>query len=81
MNDNTAISFDAHFDRTLVRADGRSVRYLVVDVEAPTLPEQNTQEQPPLNLGLVLDASGSMDARDGGATENALEHHYGMSRL
>ena len=34
MNDNTAISFDAHFDRTLVRADGRSVRYLVVDVEA-----------------------------------------------
>mgnify|MGYP001179904031 CR=1 FL=1 len=81
MNDNTAISFDAHFDRTLVRADGRSVRYLVVDVEAPALPEQNTQEQPPLNLGLVLDASGSMDARDGGATENALEHHFGMSRL
>ena len=53
MNDNTSISFDAHFDRTLVRADGRSVRYLVVDVEAPALPEAETQDQPPLNLGLV----------------------------
>ena len=81
MNHNTSISFDAHFDRSLVRADGRSVRYLVVDVEAPPLPEGETQEQPPLNLGVVLDASGSMEARDGGGTGNHPEEDFGMRRL
>ena len=78
MNLNTTVAFDAHFDRSLVRADGRSVRYLVVDVEAPPIPEQAKRDQPPLNLGLVLDASGSMEARDGAATDH---DEAGMSRL
>ena len=80
MNPNTTVAFDAHFDRSLVRADGRSVRYLVVDVEAPPIPEQAKRDQPPLNLGLVLDASGSMEARDGAATDHD-EVEAGMSRL
>ena len=65
MNENT-LQLQARFDRTLVRQHHRSVRYLVVETTAPAPPEREEREIPPLNLGVVIDASGSMSHHDGG---------------
>jgi len=64
MNEDT-LQLQARFDRTLVRQHHKSVRYLVVETTAPP-PEQEAREMPPLNLGVVIDASGSMSNHDGG---------------
>ena len=63
MSEHT-LTLQARFDRTLVRLHDPSVRYLVVETTAPA-PERSTEEMPPLNLGVVIDASGSMEAHDG----------------
>jgi Ca-activated chloride channel family protein len=47
-------------DRRLIRAHGRSERYLLVDVVAPTVAPDPARRRPPVNLGFVLDRSGSM---------------------
>ncbi|MHB8892407.1 MAG: vWA domain-containing protein [Candidatus Limnocylindrales bacterium] len=47
-------------DRRLIRASGRSERYLLVDVVAPTIAPDPARRRPPVNLGFVLDRSGSM---------------------
>ena len=47
------------FDRPVVSVRGSSVRYLIAEVEAPSAPTGET-ERLPLNLALVVDASGSM---------------------
>jgi Ca-activated chloride channel family protein len=60
----STLQMKARFDRTLVRQQHTSVRYLVVEATAPP-PEQKDREQPPLNLGVVIDASGSMEGHDG----------------
>ena len=73
MNEQT-VQVKARFDRTLVRQHHTSVRYLVVETTAPP-PERTTENMPPLNLGVVIDASGSMEAYDGGS------HGRDMSRL
>ena len=73
MNEQT-VQVKARFDRTLVRQHHTSVRYLVVEATAPP-PERTTENMPPLNLGVVIDASGSMEAYDGGS------HGRDMSRL
>ena len=65
MNEDT-LQLQARFDRTLVRQHHKSVRYLVVECTAPSQPEEDEREMPPLNLGVVIDASGSMEAHDGG---------------
>lgn len=49
----------AHVDRPLVWTSGDSVRFLAVDVTAPTV-EQERAPRAPLDLALVIDASGSM---------------------
>lgn len=54
------IRFDAMFDRNLIWKKGRSARYLVVEVKAPEKMPDITCEPKPLNLALVIDASGSM---------------------
>ena len=46
-------------DRDIVLGAGNSVRYAVFSVTAPAAP-QRTEPRPPLNLALVVDASGSM---------------------
>ena len=51
--------FSATFDRSLIYHSGGSYRYLVVTVRAPEADTQ-VKEKLPLNLALVLDASGSM---------------------
>lgn len=46
-------------DRQLIRAGAHSTRYLMISLSAPVAPPRN--ERPPVNVGLVLDRSGSMD--------------------
>ena len=53
----------AEFDRPIVNADGGSVRHLVVTIRAPQQKPNPDQKRSPLNLGLVIDASGSMSGR------------------
>ncbi|MCY3013266.1 MAG: VWA domain-containing protein [Planctomycetota bacterium] len=50
----------ARLDRSLVHVEGGSVRHLVVTVRAPVDDSAATKPRQPLNLGLVIDASGSM---------------------
>ena len=47
-------------DRRLIRAGGRSERYLLIDVTAPTVAQDPSRRRPPVNLAFVLDRSGSM---------------------
>ena len=63
--DAAGLRLVAGFDRTLIRRKGESVRFLVAEVTAPTPPEpvdslQSKSSKAPLNLALVIDASGSM---------------------
>jgi len=66
MSEKNRLSVDPRFDRLLVRKHTSSVRYLVVDVKAPTSPENKCDKLPPLNLGVIIDASASMDQHDRG---------------
>ena len=70
------VQLQARFDRTLVRQFNKSVRYVVVEATARPLTEEEDRAIAPLNLGLVIDASGSMEAGDGGGASGA-----GLSRL
>ena len=54
------LQLSAALDRPLVHDDGDSVRFLVVEVTAPTL-DAPAAPKAPLNLALVVDASGSME--------------------
>ena len=49
-------------DRRLLRAHGRSERFLLVDVVAPTVQTDGPRKRPAVNLAFVLDRSGSMGA-------------------
>ncbi len=66
MTKNRFTAFDlellAAVDRPLINAKGESVRFLVVDITAPITPaiESGDALKAPLNLALVIDASGSM---------------------
>lgn len=51
-------------DRRLIRALGRSERFLLVDVVAPTVAPDPSRRRPPVNLGFVLDRSGSMGGQN-----------------
>lgn len=51
---------NARFDKTTVWSKGDSVRYLVVDVHAPAESARAARPKAPLNVALVVDASGSM---------------------
>src|SRR5678810_504251 len=50
--------------RHLIRASDRSERYLLIDLAAPTVAPDPTRRRPPVNLGFVLDRSGSMGSQD-----------------
>ena len=50
-------------DRRLIRAGGRSERFLLVELTAPTTPRDPNRRRPPVNLAFVVDRSGSMAAR------------------
>ncbi len=50
----------AELDRSIINSAGNSVRHLVVTVRAPERKPDPDKQRPPLNIGLVIDASGSM---------------------
>jgi Ca-activated chloride channel homolog len=54
------VTLAAEFDRSLVWEKGRSVRYLGVGLSATIPATARPAQRPPLNLAVVIDASGSM---------------------
>lgn len=52
--------FTSRLDRRLVSTRG-GMRHVLVDIRAPHIERPAGEPRPPLNLGLVIDASGSMD--------------------
>jgi Ca-activated chloride channel family protein len=56
--DTTTIDLVARTDRRLIRPNGRSQRFVLVELTAP--PAATTRERPPVNLAFVIDRSGSM---------------------
>jgi Ca-activated chloride channel family protein len=58
---DVAFSLDAAFDRPLFWEQGGSVRYLVTRLSAGSADFTRQCDRAPLNIALVIDASGSMD--------------------
>ena len=70
---NVKLTASAVLDRELFWARGKSVRYLVARLEACREDDAHKAERSPLNLALVIDASGSMaDGKLEAAKEAAL---------
>ena len=66
-------------DRTLIRAGARSTRYVLARVTAPRTPRRG--ERLPINLGIVLDRSGSMESeRKFSLARDAVEQSLRMLR-
>ncbi|MBA3739806.1 MAG: VWA domain-containing protein [Chloroflexi bacterium] len=53
-------SFTARTDRSLVRAEARSTRYVLLQATAPKRRTRRAPKRPPVNVAFVLDRSGSM---------------------
>lgn len=75
MND-LAFTLSAAFDRQLFWRGGGSVRYLVARLKAERTTKAEKTERAPLNIALVIDASGSMG---GGKLEAAKSAALGLA--
>lgn len=73
---NVNFSLTAAFDRQLFWKEGNSVRYLVARLRADQEDDPKKGERAPLNIALVIDASGSMT---GGRLEAAKEAALGLA--
>ena len=58
MTNSVTPALTARTDRTLIRPNGRSVRYVLAQITAPAARQRH--ERLPVNLAFVLDRSGSM---------------------
>ena len=60
-NDTTqSLQLTLGFDRSLVSRRRQSVRYLVADLTVSDAPKEQVSSDTPMNLSIVIDASGSM---------------------
>jgi Ca-activated chloride channel family protein len=73
---NEPLILKASADRPLAWAEGDSVRYIVATVQAPATARKTDALAPPVNLALVIDASGSMA---GGKLEHAKRAARGVA--
>ena len=72
----------ARLDRTQINPNHSPSAFLVVEVTAPVVDDDTPRPEHPLNLGLVIDASGSMQAstageRAGFEVRDVHNSHYG----
>ena len=68
-------------DRNLIRAAATSTRYVLARIAAPRAREREDRLPPPVNVGIVLDRSGSMrDERKFGLASEAVEQSLRMLR-
>jgi Ca-activated chloride channel family protein len=67
---------EAAFDRKLFWERGASVRYLVARLKADSNNDKSAADRAPLNIALVIDASGSMD---GGKLDAAKQAALGLA--
>ncbi|MFH1567428.1 MAG: VWA domain-containing protein [Gemmatimonadota bacterium] len=72
MTDIAPLTLTARFDRDTIGRSRPSPRHLVIQVQAPDVTAPARDAVPPLNLALVIDASGSMSADDGAAGPNGV---------
>lgn len=70
-HDRESLGLSAVLDRRLINVAGRSVRHLVITLRAPEPQRDNEAERLPLNLGMVIDASGSMQGPPLSAAKSA----------
>ena len=73
---NLDFTISAAFDRNLFWKGGQSVRYLTARLKAERTDDQRPTERTPLNIALVIDASGSMT---GGKLEAAKQAALGLA--
>lgn len=73
------MSLTVRADRTLIRAQGGSVRHALVEITAPDAPSRATRA--PVNVALVLDRSGSMGGQKIALARMAVEHALRLLRL
>lgn len=78
MSDRQMPTVTARFDRNPLNVKRAAVCHLVVEVTAPKAEQTSPQTQRPLNLGLVIDASGSMQSGD---AELGFSEEFGRTRL
>ena len=57
---NSEIEIEARIDRVLIAAERESSRHIIVDLRAPAHETEGDKTRVPLNLAIVIDASGSM---------------------
>ena len=69
MSSNENLFWSVRTDRRLVGIHGGQ-RHILIEVKAPNI-EEPSHRRPPLNLGLVIDASGSMSGRPLAAAKEA----------
>lgn len=74
---STKLNLTCKFDRELCLESGNSVRYLVASLKAKQKGRKQKKERGPLNIALVIDASGSMS---GGKLEAAKSAALGVTK-